>query len=184
MTDLLSLLSDAEGIEGVSSSIEENEQETEIKEGEEILASLETPETKGETENAMLEAIEESAQELYRQVTIDGLKRYRPDIVTALGKVVAKPSRVRTVRKSSKDQSAQENFLAYKAEAEGLMQTNPDSVSGRRLSFLAKKYKAALLEAGVSIPADTVITFVKKGSGVALLTEGPEITGIPDTLKV
>lgn len=169
--DLLSLLQQVGEEPGVERTVETVEEPEPAPEP--IL-----PEAPSEPEPVDPEA------ELYAQINISGLRKHRPDLIQAISKAeVKKAPKVRQPR-TPKGKDPEQDFINYYNSALGMLQADPATVSGRRLTNLAKKYVGALQSAGVVLPAETTIQFVINGAQIDSVWAGEPPTGVPDALKV
>lgn len=174
MSDLLSLLKD------VSGGVEGADMEEEIIED----ADLDTPED-AEIENDETpeeELSEDEAQEIYSKVTLAGLKKYRPDLVREVAPTRSRSTTTRT-RGESKKTDPVGDYNAYLAEARKLLQEDESKVSGRRLTFLCKKFINAMASKGATVPATSEPEFVISQGDIKLVWGGPEVK-IPEGIEI
>lgn len=127
--------------------------------------------------------------EHYAKVTLQGLRKYRPDLVQALDKAGAKtapaiPQKTVKTTPVAGQSSAITGFKDYLAISQGMLQVNASQVSGRRLSNMRTKYLEALAGAGITLAKDVNPTFVINGSKLEISWAGQKPTGLPKDLDL
>lgn len=121
----------------------------------------------------------------YASITIDGLRRYRPDVIQALQMTSPEPRRRSPAAKEAATAMAPGalgSYQAYMADAKSKLASDPTAVSGRRLANLRMKYLAALAEAAVVL-AGADVSFAINGAEIVAVWAGQKPT-LPQALEI
>lgn len=169
--DLLSLLSKVNGQPGV-----------EVKVGAAPKVDVTPPSGSGILPTTPAPQASSEETEIYAKLTLGGLRKHRPDLVQALEKSAGRTPAPDTPKRTA-SKNAFEDYQNYIQVSTGLLQSDANQVTGRRLANVRAKYLKALAEANVVLSSDTDVTFVVNGARIQAVWAGPVPT-LPDALKV
>lgn len=122
-------------------------------------------------------------EELYKQITLIGLKKYRSDLVTILQASKPKAKSKPKTPKTSGDPVA--DYVSYLESAKAIYASDPTKVSSRRLTTIRKKFLAAIESLKITVEKDSEPVFsVDPAEGIVGVWYGPVPEGLPTALKL